>query len=68
MSDQSIVQSGFDRTIDKAIAELQVAKLHGPDRAEPAIKQALYHLSLALDDTRRRAHGHASKTTQGEPA
>lgn len=67
MTDLFIVQSEFDRLIDKVIAELQVAKLHGWERAEPALGQAVYHLSLVVAERRLRAQL-AAQTTKGEPA
>lgn len=47
----------FTRTIDKSIAELGVAKTLGPQHAEAALKQARFHINLALDDARRQSAG-----------
>lgn len=46
--------TNFTRAIDKAIAELGVAKTLGPQHAQAALTQARYHINLALDDTKRK--------------
>ena len=56
--------SDFFRTIDKASAELSVAKTLGPQHAEAALVQARCHINLALDDVRRQ--GAETKQTPNE--
>ena len=47
--------NNFTRVIDKAIAELVIAKGQPPQYAGTALNQARYHINLALDDARRQA-------------
>lgn len=56
----------FDRTLNKAVAELGVAKTLGPQCAEAALVQARFHINLALDDARRQAKQEAV-CTQSSP-
>ncbi|MEO6146549.1 MAG: hypothetical protein ABIT70_05755 [Sulfuriferula sp.] len=44
----------FTRVLDKAIAELAVAKTLGPAHAQAALVQARYHINLALDNAARQ--------------
>jgi hypothetical protein len=46
--------SDYNRVIDKAIAELAVAKTLGPKHARAALVQARYHINLALDAAARQ--------------
>lgn len=41
--------SDFDRTIDKAIAELNAARHAGPCNSALFLAQARYHVNLAID-------------------
>lgn len=47
--------SDFNRTLDKAVAEIGVAKTQGAQYSHAALVQARFHLNLALDDARRQA-------------
>lgn len=44
----------FDRTLDKAVGEIGIAKAAGIDHAEAALLQARCHINDALDEVRRR--------------
>jgi len=46
--------SDYTRVIDKAIAELVIAKGQQPQYAKAALTQARYHINLALDDAQRQ--------------
>lgn len=48
--------SDFSRLIEKAISEMQVAKVQGPQYAEAALIQARIHINLALDEARRQTN------------
>lgn len=45
--------SDFENVINKAIAELAVARIQGPQHAEAALMQARFHINLALEDAKR---------------
>ena len=47
--------SDYTRCLDKAIAEINVAKTLGPPYSHAALVQARYHINLALDDAARQA-------------
>lgn len=44
----------FDRTLAKAIAELAAARQMGIEHSTGFLKQAQFHVALALDHARRR--------------
>lgn len=46
----------FEHTLNKAIAELAVARIQGPQHAEAALVQARFHINLALDEARKTAY------------
>ena len=46
--------SEFENVLNKAIAELAVARIQGPVHAEAALIQARFHINLALDDARQQ--------------
>lgn len=48
----------FCRYLDKAIAELAVARIQLPQYAEPALKQAREHINVALDIALSEAANH----------
>jgi hypothetical protein len=44
----------FNRVLDKAMAEIAVAKTMGPRLARAALVQARFHVNLAIDDAARQ--------------
>lgn len=59
--------TNFARAIDKAIAELVVAKTLGPQHAQAALTQARHHINLALDDARRQSAGRLAPNENPPP-
>ena len=47
--------SDYQRVLDKAIAEINVAKSIGVAYGYSALAQARYHINLAIDETIRHA-------------
>lgn len=47
--------SDFDRTLSKAIAEIAAARHMGPEHASGFLKQARFHVCLALYQAERAA-------------
>ena len=47
--------SDYQRVLDKAIAEINVAKSIGAAYGYSALAQARYHINLAIDEAARQA-------------
>ncbi len=59
--------SDFERVLNKAIAEISIAKSQGEAHAVAALTQAKYHINLALDDAKRKALKNSSPLLADSP-